>query len=112
MTGDNKIYEYPSKVREEFLNTILSSGPISFELVWYDTYGGSRITLEEPNTDDKPIDHQRNKVFGYNTTVDDIIKGFELDENTISKFMNYKIILKFDENAINANLNKLKNILD
>lgn len=111
-TDDDKIYKYPSKVREEFVNTILSCGPISFELVWYDTYGGSRITLEEPINDDKPIDRQRNKAFGYNTTVDDIIKGFELDENTISKFMNYKIILKFDENAINANLNKLKNILD
>jgi len=26
--------------------------------------------------------------------------------------MDYRIILKFDENAINANLNKLKAILD
>lgn len=109
---DDKIYKYPSEVKEKFVNTLLSSGAISFELIWYDKQGDSRITLEEPISDNNP-DVQLNKsTFGYNTTVDDIIKGYELDENTISKFMDYKIILKFDENAINANLNKLKAILD
>ena len=109
---DDKIYKYPSEVKEKFVNTLLSSGAISFELIWYDKQGDSRITLEEPISDNNP-DVQLNKsTFGYNTTVDDIIKGYELDENTISKFMDYKIILKFDENAINANLNKLKSILD
>jgi len=90
----------------------LSSGPISFELIWYDTRGDRRITLEEPINDDKPTEELGASTFGYNTSVDDIIKGFELDENTISKFIDYKIILKFDENAINANLNTLKAILD
>lgn len=109
---DDKIYKYPSEVKEKFVNTLLSSGAISFELIWYDKQGDSRITLEEPISDNNP-DVQLNKsTFGYNTTVDDIIKGYELDENTISKFIDYKIILKFDENAINANLNKLKAILD
>ena len=97
---------------EKFVNTILSSGPVSFELIWYDIRGENRITLEEPVNDYEPVEQPREKVFGYNTSVDDIIKGFELDENTISRFMDYKIILKFDENAINANLNKLKTILD
>jgi len=35
-----------------------------------------------------------------------------LDENTIGKFLNYRIILKFDENAINENINNIKAILD
>ena len=113
VSNDDKIYyKYPSEVKEKFVNTILSSGPISFELVWYDTRGDRRITLEEPINDYKPTEQPAGSTFGYNTTVDDIIKEFELDENTISKFMDYKIILKFDENAINANLNKLKTILD
>ena len=90
----------------------MSSGPISFELIWYDSRGERRITLEEPINDAKPAEKPHGDAFGYNTSVDDIIKGFELDENTIGRFMDYKIILKFDENAINANLNKLKAILD
>ncbi len=112
VVNDDKIYKYPSEVKEKFVNTILSSGPISFELVWYDTRGDLRITLEEPINDYKPTEERDRSRFGHNTTVDDIIKGYELDENTISRFMDYKIILKFDENAINANLNKLKAILD
>lgn len=112
-SNDNKIYKYPSEVREEFINTILASGPVSFELVWHDNYGSDRIFMAEPINDTNPdILLDRRRSFDYNTTVDDIIKGFELDENTISKFIDYKIILKFDENAINANLNKLKAILD
>lgn len=109
---DDKIYKYPSEVKEKFVNTLLSSGAISFELIWYDKQGDSRITLEEPIIDNNPVVQLDRSTFGYNTTVDDIIKGYELDENTISKFMDYKIILKFDENTINANLNKLKSILD
>ena len=110
---DDKSYKYPSEVKEKFINTILSSGPISFELVWYDNQGSDRIFMSEPINDTNPdIILDKRSSFDYNTTVDDIIKGFELDENTISKFLNYQIILKFDENAINANLNKLKAILD
>ena len=109
---DDKIYKYPIEVKEKFVNTLLSSGAISFELIWYDKQGDRRITLEEPISDNNPDVQLDRSTFGYNTTVDDIIKGYELDENTISKFMDYKIILKFDENAINANLNKLKAILD
>ena len=107
-----KTYNYSSEVKEKFVNTLLSSGAISFELIWYDKQGDRRITLEEPISDNNPDVQLDRSTFGYNTTVDDIIKGYELDENTISKFMDYKIILKFDENAINANLNKLKAILD
>lgn len=110
---DHSIYPYPIEVMEQFINTILSSGPISFDIIWYDNYGSDRIFMAEPINDinpDNPLDQRHS--FDYNTTVDDIIKGFELDENTISKFMNYAIILKFDEKAIDANLNKLKDILD
>lgn len=113
MANDDKIYKYSSEVKEEFVNTILSSGPISFELVWYDNYGSDRIFMAEPINDTDPdILLDRRYSFDYNTTVDDIIKGFELDENTINKFLDYRIILKFDEKAIDANLNKLKAILD
>jgi len=56
-TDDNdKIYKYPSDVMEKFVNTILSSGPVSFELIWYDIRGENRITLEEPINDYEPAE--------------------------------------------------------